>query len=92
MGIGYGVTAFSFLGSSPISGALLTSEYKWSRAIVFNGVSSFRYGGGNRRSCLLMDSQGLSRSWISHPLNLARVIGTRKRNMEGLNMLKGCSF
>jgi hypothetical protein len=90
MGIGYGVTAFSFLGSSPISGALLTSEYKWSRAIVFNGVSHFRCGNRNCRPCLLIDSQGLPCGWVSHPLDLARAIGTRKKNVEGLNKSQQC--
>ncbi|PVF99945.1 MFS general substrate transporter [Serendipita vermifera] len=38
MGLGYGLMAFSFLGTSPISGALLTDEYHWNRAIIFAGV------------------------------------------------------
>ena len=34
------LTSFAFMGSTPISGALLTSEFHWERPIVFAGVSN----------------------------------------------------
>ena len=33
------ISSFAFMGSTPVSGALLTSEFRWERPIVFAGVS-----------------------------------------------------
>lgn len=42
MGIAYSLTAIGSLTGTPITGALLTSEFHWYRAIIFSGVRSFR--------------------------------------------------
>ncbi|KDR74772.1 hypothetical protein GALMADRAFT_70573 [Galerina marginata CBS 339.88] len=43
-GIALALGSFGLLGSAPVQGALLTSEFKWIRPMVFSGVSlSFIY-------------------------------------------------
>ncbi|PVF96839.1 MFS general substrate transporter [Serendipita vermifera] len=44
MGLAFSVLSFAGLGGTPIMGALLTSELKWSRPIAFSGACVF-FGG-----------------------------------------------
>ena len=42
MGLAFFVSSFAMLGGTPISGALITpANDKWSRPIIFSGVSPF---------------------------------------------------